>query len=288
VLAGNGIAGYSGDGGPARDASLNTPRAAVMDGDGNLFIADQGNNCIRRVTRDGIISTYAGSPKGGFAGDGGPASKAALNGPSGLAVDRSGNLYIVDAGNSRIRKAGRDGTISTFAGNGQAGFSGDGGPATQASLRPNRGLAVDADGDLYISDLFNGRISKVTADGRIATFAGNGLRGAAEDNGPATGASITNPAGLAFDQNGNLYVADPANFRVRRITRDGTITTVAGRDSPGFSGDGGSALEAKLLAPLGVAVDASGRLYVADTGNSRVRRVERAGNIASVAGNGGY
>jgi uncharacterized protein (TIGR03437 family) len=282
VVAGNGIAGFSGDGGPATSASLNDPQGVAVDSAGNLYIADEHNNRIRKVA-GGIITTIAGNGSEGFSGDGGPATSATLELPFGVAVDSAGNLYIADFENSRIRKVS-GGTITTVAGNGSVGFSGDGGPATSASLAFPAGVAVDSAGNLYIADSDNNRIRKVTG-GTITTVAGGGAC-CYGDGGPATSASLRYPEGVAVDSAGNLYIADTSDGRIRLVT-GGTITTVAGSGGCCFSGDGGPATSASLYDPEGVAIDSSGNIYIADTINDRVRKVS-GGTIATIAGNGVY
>ncbi|MGO9095116.1 MAG: BACON domain-containing protein, partial [Bryobacteraceae bacterium] len=286
TVAGNGLAGYSGDGGPATRASLNLAGGSFnggvgVDSAGNLYIADTFNQRIRKVSA-GTISTVAGNGNGGFAGDGGPAANASLFGPSGVAVDSVGNLYIADASNNRIRKLS-GGTIATVAGNGIQGFSGDGGPATSASLYTPSGVAVDSAGDLFIADSGNSRIRKVSGQ-TITTVAGNGNCCFSGDGGPATSASLSDPSAVAVDAAGNLYIADTTNYRIRKVS-GGIIATVAGNGTFGFSGDGGPATAAELNWPAGVAVDSAGDLYIADEFNNRIRKVS-GGTITTVAGNG--
>jgi sugar lactone lactonase YvrE len=286
TIAGNGTLGFSGDGGNATAAQLINPTGVAVDSVGNVYIADPGTHRIRRVSAAGVITTVAGNGNPGFNGDGGPAIAAQLNFPLGVAVDSASNLYVVDTGNERIRKVTPEGVISTVAGNGTAGFSGDGGPATAAQLDAQDGVAVDSAGNLYIADSFNFRIRKVTAAGVISTVAGNGTPGYSGDGGPATAAQIGNPTGVAVDSAGNLYFSDVHFHRVRRVTPDGIISTVAGTGTAGFSGDGGPATVAQLNGPVGVAVDAGASLYVADQSNFRIRKVTAAGVISTAAGNG--
>ena len=281
TFAGNGIAQFSGDGGPAASASLYDPTGVALDAAGNLYIADLVNNRVRKVSA-GIITTVAGNRNQGFSGDGGPAASASLFYPSAVAVDAAGNLYIADKYNNRIRKVS-GGIITTIAGNGTAGYSGDGGPATSASLYSPSGVAVDLGGNLYIADLMNSRIRKVSG-GFIATVAGNGNFGFSGDGGPATSASLFDPSAVAVDAAGNLYIADSGNSRIRKVS-GGFIATVAGGGTSGFSGDGGPATSASLGVPEGVAVDPVGNLYISDEGNHRIRKVS-GGIMTTVAGNG--
>src|SRR5437762_4140887 len=260
--------GGAGDGGDATSANLNSPAGVALDASGNLYIADLGNERIRKVAAaTGIITTVAGNGVFGFAGDGGAATNANLSVPSGVAVDASGNLYIADNSNHRIRKVtAATGIITTVAGNGSPSFAGDGGAATSASLNSPSGVALDASGNLYIADFFDNRIRKVdAASGIITTVAGNGSFGFAGDGGAATNASLSGPAGVAVDAGGNLYIAAYSNHRIRKVdAATGIITTMAGNGNPTFAGDGGAATSASVYVPTGVALDASGNLYIAD------------------------
>jgi sugar lactone lactonase YvrE len=288
TLVGNATRGAGGDGGPAKSASLNSPEDIALDPAGNLFIVDSGNNRVRRVdATTGIITTVAGRADG-FNGDGGPATSASLSSPGGIAVDEAGNLFIADTGNSRVRRVdAATGIITTVAGNGKFSFGGDGGRATSASLNSPEDVAVDAAGNLFIVDTFNSRIRRVDTNGNITTVAGNGRSGPLGDGGPAINASLILPDGIVVDRMGNLFVVDTENNRVRRVNTDGTIMTVAGNGSVGFGGDGGRAVNASLNFPEGIAIDGMGNLFIVDTENSRVRRIDAAtGIIATVAGNG--
>jgi uncharacterized protein (TIGR03437 family) len=278
TAAGNGTRGFSGHGGPATSAQLAYPQGVAVDSGGILYIADTSNSSIRKVA-NGVITTVAGNGTFGFSGDNGPATSAQLNGPSGVAVDSAGNLYMGDLGNTRIRKVS-NGVITTVAGGGSS--LGDNGPATSAQFTPS-GLAVDSAGNLYIADWQNNRIRKVS-NGVIATVAGNGTQGFSGDNGPATSAQLNYPAGVAVDSAGNLYIADEVNNRIRKVT-NGVITTVAGNGTSGFSGDDGPATSAELYFPSGVAVDSAGNLYIVDSHNFRIRKVSN-GVITTVAGDG--
>jgi trimeric autotransporter adhesin len=286
LVAGNGILGYSGDGRAATSAQLSTPWGIAVDSAGNLFIADTNNNRIRKVTPAGIISTVAGNGNPGYSGDGGVATAAKLYWPTGVAVDSSGNLYITDFYYSVIRKVTSDGVIRTVAGNGNMAYSGDGGPATAAGLFLPTATTLDSSGNLYIADYYNSRVRKVTAAGVISTVAGTGSSGYTGDGGQATAAQIGRPIGVAIDSAGNLYIADYKNTQVRKVTAAGVITTVTGTGTGGFAGDGGPATVAQLGAIMGVMVDSSGNLYIADTNNDRVRKVTPDGIINTIAGNG--
>jgi uncharacterized protein (TIGR03437 family) len=229
-----------------------------------------------------LIVTVAGNGRQGFSGDGGLATAASIEFSAHLCVGASGNLFIADAGNHRIRKVTPTGMISTVAGSGTRGFGGDGGPATSAQLNSPWGIAVDASGSLYIADSQNNRIRKVTPTGMISTVAGSGAEGFAGDGGPATAAQLRNPWDLAVDSVGSIYVADTDNHRIRKITAGGVITTLAGNGSRSFSGDGGPATTASLNAPFGVALDGFGNVYIADGLNNRIRKVSPGGTISTV------
>lgn len=291
TVAGTGEKGFSGDGGPGIKARFHRPVGLAVDADGNLFIADRDNHRVRKVSPEGIITTVAGTGEPGFSGDGGAATRARLNMPNFLVVDRVGNLLISDAMNGRVRKVSKAGIITTIAGSGSAddgdgSAPGDGGPAPAARLRLTHGLALDTAGNLFIADTGNHRVRKVGREGKIATVAGNGSVGSSGDGGPATGAVFQTIVGLAVGREGSLFIGDFGDHRVRRLKPDGTITTVAGTGQAGFSRDGGPAVEAQLNTPVGLAVDPSGNLFIADWGNHRVRKVDSQGIITTVAGNG--
>jgi sugar lactone lactonase YvrE len=235
----------------------------------------------------GSIVTVAGTGKAGYSGDGGPATQAMLNTPFGIALDAAGNLYISDTNNYRVRKVAPDGTITTVAGTGQAGYSGDGGPATEARLNGFLGgLTVDGAGNLFVTDTRNNRVRKVAPDGIITTVAGGGHPSSGlGDGGPAVEARLDSPGGLAADATGNLFITDGGfyhNCRVRKVAPDGTITTVAGTGTAGYSGDGGPATQAQLRNVFGLTVDATGNLFIADSSNGAVRQVRPDGIISTV------
>jgi sugar lactone lactonase YvrE len=286
TVAGNGLTGFSGDGGPATAARVSNPTGLAYDSAGNLYITGNYYNRIRKVTADGIITALAGTGTRGYSGDGGPATAAQLNNPYSVAVDSAGSLYISDYGNYRVRKVTIAGVISTVAGNGLTGFSGDGGLATAAQLSGPQGMAVDSAGNLYIADFDDCRIRKVTAAGVISTVAGNGTQGFSGDGGPATAAMLDSPAAVAVDSAGNLYIADSANNRIRKVTAAGMMSTVAGTGISGYSGDHGAAIAAQLNNPLGVSVDSRNNLYISDAKNNRIRKITPDGMISTIIGNG--
>ena len=287
TVAGNGTAGGGGDGGLATAAPLMYPEGVFKDNAGNLYIGEAGSYRIRKVAIDGTISTVAGNGTPGFSGDGGPATAAQLSTAISFAVDSAGNLFFADLNNHRVRKVATDGTISTVAGTGLAGFSGDGGPATAAQLNSPRALAMDNAGNLLIVDRDGRRVRKLATDGTISTVAGTGFSGFSGDSGPATAAQLSGPRGVAVDIAGNLYIADANNHRIRKVSADGTISTVAGTGVSGFSGDDGSATAAQLDFPYSVAVDSAGNLFISDFSNNRIRKITQAtGVISTVAGSG--
>lgn len=292
-----GRSGWSAEGLSAGVAAFNYPHSVVADAAGNAYVADTYDNTVRRISATtGIITTVAGNGitdgrtrAGTFSGDGGPATEAGLHFPTALALDHQGHLYIADRANYRIRRVDlATGVISTVAGSGDRGYAGDGGPATAAMLDDVEGLAVDADGTVFIADNGNNRVRMVDPAGTITTFAGTGAWGYSGDGGAATAAALSGPAGLAVDADGNVAIADNFNDVVRGVRRsDGTIATIAGTGTAGYSGDGGAATAARLSGPAAVAFDDGGNLYVTETANSTVREVDAVtGVIATVAGNG--
>jgi streptogramin lyase len=276
TIAGIGVPGYAGDGGPATLATFANPTGVVMDTAGNLFITEEYNNIVRKINRvTGQVSTVCGTGTGGYAGDGGPATAAMLDQPGGLCLDKAGNIYIADKNNNRIRKVDRTtGIISTYAGNGTFGYSGDGGAADATKLAFPRGVSIDTLGNIYIADFGNHRVRKVDAiSGNISTVAGTGSPGYAGNNGPAIAARLTDPHGVYVSRRGNLYIADYGNNVVRVVTPDGVMHTVAGSGLHGYSGDAGAALSATMQGPTAVCTDQLENLYIADWGNSAIRKV---------------
>ena len=336
TFAGKHTGGFSGDGGPASAAYLNNPMEVVTDAAGNLYIADANNNRIRKINTSGIISTIAGNVIAGFSGDGSAATAAELNNPVSVKVDVSGNIYISDKSNTRIRKVNTSGIINTIAGQDTIGFSGDGGMATAAKFMSPQGIANDLSGNIYVADGFNDRIRKVTPAGIITTFAGGAggslpataiainpwgittdatgnLFVADPDNnrickinpsgslttvagfntqngtdidGPITTGEFAYPTGVAVDGSGNIYFTDDYNYFIRKVNTSGIVSIIAGIGSYAFSGDGGPATNAQFHAPYDIAVDASGNIYIADANNDRIRKINTAGIINTVAGGG--
>jgi ribosomal protein S11 len=271
TVAGTGEEGYSGDGGPATKARLNVPIAVGVDREGNFYISDENNYRIRKVDKDGTITTIAGTGGEGYSGDGGPATSAQLTDPGGIAFDDRGNLYLADY--TSVRKIDSSGTITTVAGTGQAGFSGDGGTATEAKVTAYD-VALDAAGNIYISDSENQRIRMVDRDGIIHTVAGSGKKGYSGDGGPATEAALKDPWGIAVDGKGIVFFADHHNRVVRKVDPSGTITTFAGTGEAGFNREEGPATKVMLNDPIGLFFDDdSGVLYIADPFNARIRAV---------------
>jgi sugar lactone lactonase YvrE len=283
VVAGTGEGGFGGDGGPAIAAKLHAPGDLAFDVDGNLLVADTFNHRVRRIDPAGVISTVVGGGKSNHALRETTALAVSLNNPQGIALDSAAILFIADTYNHVVRRVGRDGAVTTFAGT-QAGLAGDGGPADRAQLNLPQAVAVGPDGSVYVSDAANSRIRRVGPDGVIRTVAGSGPgsgeggAGFAGDGGPAAGAKLFSPAGLAFNALGQLYVSDSGNNRVRLIAH-GMIVTVAGSGAAGYGGDGAPAHQAALNTPQKVVAAADGSVYVADRVNRCVRRIDPDGVI---------
>ena len=292
TFAGNGTSGSFGNGGQATSAEINEPFGACFDKLGNFYFSDQGNNCVRMVNSSGVISNFAGSGSFGFSGDGGPAIAANMIGPTGIASDNVGNLYIADFNNNRVRMVNTNGIINTIVGNGTQGYSGDGGPATSSELAQIYGLALDLQGNLYIADKINNRIRKVNTNGIISTFAGNGYGtglgygGYSGDGGQATAAELYYPSGVATDARGNVYIADWGNNRIRKVNSNGIISTFTGNGNQGYLGDGSAAISAEINHPYNITIDRAGNTYIDDNGNNVIRRVGTDGIITTIAGNG--
>ena len=273
TIAGTGVLGNSGDGGAATSAQLYNPIAVSVDIYGNVYIADYGNHKIRMVSSTGIITTIAGTGTVGNSGDGGAATSAQLYYPTGVSVDISGNVYIADQYNHKIRKVTSAGIITTLAGTGTAGYNGDGNAATSAQLNYPMAVSVDVSGNVYIAEGGNNKIRMVTSSGNITTIAGTGTEGSSGDGGAATSAQLNGPAGVSVDISGNVYIADGNNNKIRKVTSAGIITTLAGTGTAGYNGDGNAATSTQLNLPFGVSVDVSGNVYIADTWNHEIRMV---------------
>ncbi len=286
TFAGDGHAGYSGDGGQATAAELYEPLGLAVDTIGNIYICEEGNNIIRKVNTSGILFTVAGNGVYGFFGDGGIATSAELSRPTGVAVDKKGNIYIADYDDSRIRKVDNVGIISTFAGNGVRSYSGDGGPATAAELSYPYQIFIDTVGNILFADEGNNRIRKIDSLGIISTIAGNGIYGYSGDGGPATAAEFRSPSDMIIDKLGDMYIVDNNNYRVRKVNTSGIISTVVGNGIQGYSGDGGPATAAELHFASQITLDTVGNLYISDFIINRIREVNTSGIIFTMAGNG--
>jgi streptogramin lyase len=290
TVAGTGVRGFSGDGGPATAAEINDPFGVVRGPDGALWFCEYGGQRIRKITRDGKITTVAGTGQVGYTGDGGPALQATFNKPHEIRFDAAGNIFIADMVNQAIRRIdAKTGIITTFAGNRTKGYSGDGGPASAAALNNPHSIQFGPEGDLYICDIGNHVIRRVNLrTGIITTFAGTGKAGDTPDGAPIAGTPLRGPRSLDFDRAGNLWLATREGNQVFRFNlKAGTIHHVAGTGKPGFTGNGGPAKEATLSGPKGIAIDADGNVWLADTESHSVRRFNaRTGNLELMAGTG--
>ena len=292
LFAGTHVSGYTGNNGPATAAECFAPAGIAADAAGNVYISDLGNSVIRKVTPDGVIHTIAGTGVAGFGGDSGPASAALLNQPTSVTVDQYGNVFFTDDNNNRVRKIDLSGNISTVAGNGFAGYGGDGFQATSAELNSPTGVAVDHIGNIYIADANNQLIRRVDTAGIITLFAGSGTAGYGGDGGYAGGAALNYPSGVAVDTLGNVYIVDRGNAMIRKVFPTGYIsryagdTTISGAPSFGFGGDGGLSDHALLNSPTEAVVAPDGSLYFADYNNHRIRKIMPNGSISTYAGNG--
>ena len=294
TAAGTGQAGYAGDGGPAGQALLNQPFHCELDAAGGLYVAEAFNHCIRKVDlKTGRTTTVAGSGTKGYAGDGGPATKATLNEPYAVVRDGNGDLYIVDRLNAVIRKVdGQTGTITTAAGSGTKGYAGDGGPATKAQLREPHDCCLDGAGGLLIADVADWRVRRLDLQtGVLTTFAGTGRpkakadRAQIGDGGPAAKAVIVGARAVCVDGRGNTFVCERVGNAIRKVDAKGVITTVAGTGAKGYAGDGGDARAATFNGPKAIRCDRHGNLFVVDTENHAVRRIDAATNVVmTVAG----
>lgn len=291
TLAGNGIAGYSGDGGPASAAQVNNPYGLVTGPDGALYVCEIGNHVIRRIDlKKGTISTVAGNGKKGYAGDGGPAREATLNEPYEIRFDKAGNMFWVEMQNHLVRRMDRrTGIVSTVAGTGTAGFSGDGGPAREAQLAQPHSIAFDPQGRLLICDIRNHRVRRVDmTSGRIETYLGNGGREPTPDGAPTAGTPVNGPRAMDLDPRGNLYLVLREGNRVYRIDpRAGRYEHIAGTGNKGYAGDGGPAKNAELNGPKGISWSPDASVVIADTENHVIRRIDlKTGVITTVLGSG--
>lgn len=290
TFAGTGVRGFSGDGGPATAAQINDPFGVIRGPDGALWFCEYNGHRIRKVARDGTISTVAGNGEQGYAGDGGPALQASFNRPHELRFDAAGNVYIADMVNHAIRRIdATTGIITTFAGNRQKGYSGDGGPAAAAALSSPHSIQFGPDGDLYICDIGNHVIRRVDLrSGIIRTFAGTGKPGPTPDGAPIAGTPLRGPRSIDFDRAGNLWLVTREGNQVFKFDlKAGTIHHIAGTGKAGFTGNGGPAREATLSGPKGIALDREGNAWLADTESHTVRMINaRTGNLELIAGTG--
>jgi sugar lactone lactonase YvrE len=277
TIAGTGSSGVGlgsiGDNGPATAASIWAPYGIAIDRAGNIYFADGGNERIRKINSAGIITTIAGNGTGSYNGDNIAATSAEIHGPGGVAVDNAGNVYFCDGINNRVRKINTVGIITTIAGTGVVGYNGDEIPATNALLHGPAYVALDTASNIYTADYDNNRIRKVDPAGIIHTIAGDSTYGYTGDNGPATAAKLSGPLGVYTDNLENIYIGDTYNNVVRKVNASGIITTIAGNGTEGFNGDGELSTIAELFYPVDIAMDAVGDIYIADSGNERIRRL---------------
>ena len=290
TFAGTGKQGFSGDGGPAASAQLDNPFGLVRGPDGALWFCEYTGQRIRKVDPDGTIHTVAGSGQKGYGGDGGPALQASFNLPHEIRFDKAGNYYIADMQNNAVRRVdGKTGTITTFAGTGTPGYSGDGGPAQKAQLKQPHSIQFGPDGSLYICDVGNHSIRRVDMQtGTISTFAGTGKAGATPDGAPIAGTPLKGPRSLDFDAAGNLWLVTREGNQVLKFDlKTGKIQLMAGTGASGFTGNGGPAKQAALKGPKGIAIDADGNAWLADTESHSVRMINaKTGNLELIAGTG--
>ncbi|EFC37866.1 predicted protein [Naegleria gruberi] len=264
TIAGNGNYGFSGDNGPATNAQFNYPCSVFVSSKNEVYITDYSNHRIRKILENGNIITIAGNGTVGFSGDNGPATNAQLYNPSSVFVSSNNEVYIADFCNHRIRKILENGNIVTIAGNGNYGFSGDNGPATNAQFNYPCSVFVSSKNEVYITDYSNHRIRKILENGNIITIAGNGTVGFSGDNGPATNAQLYNPSSVFVSSNNEVYFTDQHNNRIRKILENGNIITIAGNGNYGFSGDNGPATNAQLYNPNSVFVSSNNEVYITD------------------------
>jgi trimeric autotransporter adhesin len=286
TIAGTGIAAFSGDNGPATNAEINHPGGIILDAADNIYFSDNFNHRIRKINTSGTITTIAGTGTAGSVGNGTEATNAQFNSPHGLTIDAIGNFYIADYNNNLVRKINSAGTITTIAGTGISGYSGDGGIATSAALNRPYGIVVDAFGNIFFSEYGNNCIRKISTSGIISTVAGVPATGTGSYNGDnisATTAKLSEPCGITLDGNGNLYIADGNNSRVRKVSpaTNGVITTITGNGSNAYNGDGGLATLAGV-SPLDIAVDVEGSLYITDFGNNRIRYIRNTVSVPTI------
>jgi sugar lactone lactonase YvrE len=288
TVAGNGTGGNGGDGGPAASASFSNPYGMIFDSKGNLYVVvGPSVPKVRKIDTAGIVTTFAGTGISGFSGDGGLAINAELNYPEFLAVDSKDNIYISEGSNHRIRKVDTNGIITTFAGNGIGGYNGDSILATAASLYAPWGMCFDRNGNLFIADHVNNRVRKIDTAGIITTVAGNGIMGFSGDSGLAVNAQLNQPTSVAFDNSGNLYVAEWGNNRIRKVDSLGIITTIAGNGLFTYSGDSTLAINNPMARLYSIVIDQSDNLFLTDCWNQRIRKVDIAtGTINTIAGTG--